>query len=125
MLPVLLEAWQVRDVGYQWQGRYTLPLAVSIPLLAGFGVSEATRIRLSTRRLVAVLVVSLTIAQVVAYWQPLRDYSVGKRGPFWFFSEAIWSPQIPSLVLIASYLVAMVLFALNAFVPATRGWQWV
>ena len=35
VLPVLLEAWQVRDVGYQWQGRYTLPLAVSIPVLAG------------------------------------------------------------------------------------------
>ena len=50
-------------------------------------------------RLVAVLVVSLAVAQVVAYWQPLRDwYSVGKRGPFWFFSEAIWSPPIPSLL---------------------------
>ena len=102
MLPVLLEAWQVRDVGYQWQGRYTLPIAVSIPLLAGFGVSEATRIRLSIRRFVAVLVVSLTVAEVVAYWLPLRDYSVGKHGPFWFFSDAIWSPRIPSLVLIAS-----------------------
>jgi hypothetical protein len=120
LLPVLLEAEQVRDIGYQWQGRYTLPLAVSIPLLAGFGVSETTRIRLSTRRLVAVLVVSLTIAQVVAYWQPLRDYSVGKHGPVWFFSEAQWSPPIPSLVLIVSYLVAMLLFAVNAFVPASR-----
>ena len=114
VLPVLLEAAQVREVGYQWQGRYTLPLVVGIPLLAGFGVSETSTARFSTRRLSVVLVIALTSAQLAAFWQPLRAYSVGYRGPVWFFGQAQWSPPISSLVLIVAYLVATVLLASSA-----------
>jgi hypothetical protein len=113
---------QVRDIGFQWQGRYTMPLAVGVPILAGFSLSESARARLSTRRISYLLIVAFTLAQLVAFWQPLRSYSVGKNGTIWFFTRARWDPPIPSVVLLLVYTAATALLLANALLvePSTR-----
>jgi hypothetical protein len=42
--PIVLEAWQYDTYGLYWQGRYTLPIAVGVPMLAVFAIqSEPAR----------------------------------------------------------------------------------
>jgi hypothetical protein len=40
-VPIVVEATYVHTIGFQWQGRYTLPLAVGVPILAGLGIGLA------------------------------------------------------------------------------------
>jgi Predicted membrane protein (DUF2142) len=110
LLPIVLEGMQARQVGFPWQGRYTLPLAVGVPVLAGFSLSEAPIARLVQRRLAGLLIVGLGLAQVLAFGQALRRYSVGANGTIWFFTQAAWEPPIPGLLLVIGFAVATVLF---------------
>ncbi len=120
LLPVLLEAIQVRDIGFQWQGRYTLPIAVAVPVLAGFGISDRAVLQFSRRRLSFLFLAGLTVAQVAAFWQPLRSYSVGANGPVWFFPQSVWEPPVPGALLLAGYAVALVAFIANVVLPGRR-----
>ena len=40
LLPIALEVPSVCAAGYFWQGRYTLPLAVGVPVLAGIAAAS-------------------------------------------------------------------------------------
>ena len=89
LLPVVLSLPQARIVGIAWQGRYTLPLAVGVPLLAAWlggtaGNAPHPRIRLA-------LVLALACASVLGYLETLRRYAVGTRGPIYFFGGP-WHP---------------------------------
>ena len=55
VVPVLIELSQARRVGLVWQGRYTLPIAVGIPILSSaiIGVSDLPR---TFRRTIATLI---------------------------------------------------------------------
>jgi hypothetical protein len=103
VLPVLVEAFGAREAGYIWQGRYSLPLAVGVPILAGIGIGGAEAVRRLARRVPMVLAVALAAAQVLAFAQGLRRYAVGADGPVWFFGDARWEPPVPSLLLILLY----------------------
>jgi len=103
VLPVVVETAGAHEAGLIWQGRYTLPLAVGVPILAGIGIGcseNALRLR---RRLAYVLAAALAVAHVLAFAQALRRYSVGANGPIWFFSDARWNPPVPSLLLVVGY----------------------
>ena len=90
--PGLVEAAGAHEAGFIWQGRYSLPLAVGVPIIAGVGVgSSETAARLG-RRLALVLVASLAVAQILAFAQAIRRYAVGAHGPLWFFGHEQWSP---------------------------------
>lgn len=108
ILPVILESVGAGTAGLIWQGRYTLPLAVGIPLLAGLGIGSNPAQSPVGRRLPVILVGSLALAQVAAFVQTLRRYSVGLKGVLWFFPEAHWEPPIPALVLIVVFALAVV-----------------
>jgi hypothetical protein len=108
VLPVVIESVGADRAGFIWQGRYSLPLAVGIPLLAGIGLASTDAMRAAGRRFPWVVVVSLVTAQVIAFWQALRRYSVGARDSLWFFADARWDPPIPSPLLVAGYTVVVV-----------------
>jgi hypothetical protein len=65
-------ARSISDVGYFWQGRYTLPLAVGVPLVAAAG----SRARLG-RRSLALLLAVLAVCHLVGYVITLGRYTVG------------------------------------------------
>jgi Predicted membrane protein (DUF2142) len=119
VLPIVLEGMQVRQIGFQWQGRYTLPLAVGLPVLAGFSLRERAFSRVAQRRLAVMLIVGLSVAQVLAFAQALRRYSVGADGTVWFFTRARWEPPVPGLLLAAAFAVAMLVFLGWVLLPAT------
>lgn len=103
IVPVAYQVQLFDTVGYFWQGRYMLPFAVGVPIMAGVAIGESTsRVRV-TVRVVVVVGVALALAQVLGFAQALRRYSVGIEGPIWFFGDARWDPPIPSVVLVLAF----------------------
>ncbi len=112
VVPVVIESATYADAGSPtWQGRYTLPLAVGVPILAGFVLSSSERGRqFATSRLVWCVGVVLLTAQVVAFAQNLRRYTVGHYGDIQFWAHARWSPPIPPLLITIMFVVVAALF---------------
>jgi Predicted membrane protein (DUF2142) len=83
-----------RQTGFQFQGRYILPLAVVFPLWAGEILSvEAHRLNPPLAR--AVLVGTAAVAAGVhlfAWYFNARRFAVGTDGPWNFIAEAEWAP---------------------------------
>ena len=113
-LPVLIEASQERALGLVWQGRYTLPIAVGVPLLAArsvdlgsVGVSDVL-----ARRLQIWLVALLVSAQYAAFSMNLTRNTVG-LGLRQAAGHAVWKPPL---------LPPWLFLALFALAAAATGW---
>lgn len=100
-IPIVSEMREFHEVGHFWQGRYTLPLAVGIPLLSAWALARRTTVGF---RVALVLGLALGSAQFVAFTQALRRYSVGARSEaLAFWADPAWTPPIPILVLLLVY----------------------
>lgn len=86
-----------------WQGRYSMPLAVGIPIVLAFAVSESldTRLVMRFRWFAAV---AFTTAHSVAFWQYLKRVTVGVSGTDRFLWQYSWGPPLPPLVLMVAYV---------------------
>ncbi|HEY5515178.1 MAG TPA: DUF2142 domain-containing protein [Pengzhenrongella sp.] len=117
-LPVLIHASQARSLGIIWQGRYILPVAVGLPVLAGYILVERLgRVDLADglggvdlRRLgpalAAVVAVAVAAVQLAAFGQNLHRYVNGADGG-WFTQEpGAWLPPLPIAVVLALALLA-------------------
>ena len=95
-------------VGFTWQGRYGLPYAVGVPILAGM-LTERSQVDgfLDRRRILLVLGAALVVAQTFAFWQMLRRYTVGLAGPLQFWIAPEWTPPLPTLFLVVAFPLAM------------------
>jgi hypothetical protein len=124
VLPAVVDAQQMPR-GFGWQGRYTLPLAVGIPLVAAFEAGRRDRPALfEHRRLFAVAAAGVVVAQVACFGQALRRNSVGRDGPLLFWTEAAWTAHhVPGLLLVTAYLAVVAAFAAVTvvLVPAPAG----
>lgn len=101
------------------QGRYLLPLAVGVPLVAGLGLGEARR-RMPPALLAGALG-ALALAQVVAFWACLRRYAIGVDGPWWFPPDAGWDPPYGSAVVLGAVNVVAVALLVGLALRRTRG----
>lgn len=112
VVPAVLEFIEAKRFGFGWQGRYTLPFAVGLPILCGYTLAEEPGRILKRGRLTLVLASAFVVAHLLAFWQNLRRYAVGYDGPLAFWFDADWTPPIPSLLLLASYALVLVALAL-------------
>jgi Predicted membrane protein (DUF2142) len=120
-LPVVLEVREVASAGYWWQGRYTLPFAVGIPLVAGFGLAAARANQPGLpNRVRTVVALGFAVAQTAGLYVTLRRFTVGLDGPLLFFDDEEWSPPVPSWILLVVVAVASVLFVAWVLSPANR-----
>jgi hypothetical protein len=110
VVPVALEAWQARDYGFYWQGRYTLPFAVGVPLLAGIALQSDAGRRVFRGTLVPGLAGIVVVAQVLAFYQALRRWTVGADGPVFFWLDARWRSPVPQWLLIVMFSAAVTAF---------------
>jgi hypothetical protein len=91
-----LEAQQLGVIGRWWQGRYSLPIEMGIPILAGFGVRDVDR-----RWTFAPVTVGLAACVVVGWLQfeGMRRFlwrnGVGLSHPFSLSGS--WSPPLGAL----------------------------
>lgn len=110
VIPVVLEALQAREYGYYWQGRYMLPFAVGVPLLAGFALQSDAGRRVFRSALVPGLAGMVVVAQVLAFYQALRRWSVGADGPVFYWLDPRWESPVPQWLLIVAFTVVFVAF---------------
>jgi hypothetical protein len=112
VVPVALESNVYRDArGFAWQGRYTLPFAIGIPILAAFVLASSERARqLVQPRLLVALGGSLAIAHVLAFTQNLRRYTVGYNGALQYWKNPRWSPPLGPFLLTVIYSITIVVF---------------
>ena len=121
IVPAVIETPTYADAGtLTWQGRYTLPLAIGVPILAAGMLSTSERGRqLVNSRLVWTAGVVLAGAQIVAFGQNLRRYTVGTDGPIAFWGSARWSPPLPRLFLIVVFAAVTIAFVWWLLVAVT------
>jgi predicted membrane protein DUF2142 len=93
-LPVVLVASVMRFTGFGLQGRYVLPFAVVVPLVAGeILVRQWSRlVVLGAQRMFVPFAVAIAGLQLVGWWANAHRFAVGLGGPRWFFPVAQWHP---------------------------------
>lgn len=116
-VPVLTSASQARTLGVVGQGRYTVPLAVAVPLLGALAGWPNVRRRagaLAGASATAVLLAVVGAAQVDAFLVALRRYRTGVDGPL-FARDAPWAPPGGALLLAVAFALVTL---------AYLGWAW-
>ncbi|MGW7438389.1 DUF2142 domain-containing protein [Streptomyces sp. NPDC054849] len=114
MVPVAAQASQAERIGMVWQGRYLLPFAVGLPLMAVLiCATRAPERGLPWRRLAGFCVAGLALADVAAFYWTLRRFTVGTGGS-WVATHAHWAPPGGWVLWTGVYAVA----ALTVVVPA-------
>jgi hypothetical protein len=111
VVPVVIESMEYREAPYSWQGRYTLPIALGIPILSAVALASTERgRRLMTGRLLLMIGILLGVAHFFAFAQNLRRYTVGYNGEIQFWRHAHWSPPLSPLLLVILYAIAVGMF---------------
>ena len=132
LLPVAAQYPGATTQGLAWQGRYTLPIAVGIPILAVVVLGDRRRERSadpaapatgrpatgrpSIGRLAIGVAVLATSASVAAFFWTLRRYTTGATGSLRITTGA-WQPPAGSLTLVlamAAVAVATVAVVIGA-----------
>ncbi len=107
-VPMLISYDQIHRVGIGWQGRYTMPVAVGVPLLSAALIERSGMLRNVRRRLALWLCILTGIGQICAYTQALRRYTVGTAGPVDFLHGS-WRPPLGAAALCALVVVSIAL----------------
>jgi len=107
VLPVAESTVIARSIGFFYQGRYTLPLAVGLPLLAALALGKRLIGCSLQRRLLAVVATLAATAHFVAYVYAMHRYTVGQSGPLMFWRHPIWSPAVFPAILSLTMMVLL------------------
>ena len=101
LLPVVVQYPNAVEQGLPWQGRYTLPIAVGLPILSVVVLGLDRRFaRLLAPRVGVGSAVVTGVASVVAFGWALRRYATGATGSL-RITEAAWQPPGGSVLLLA------------------------
>ena len=124
-LTVGADGFNLPPIGFDWQGRYGLPLYAGVPILAGALADPAPLGRLGTR-LTRSATVLLLAAQVAAFVAAARRVGLGEprgRNPFDYLAGAPWGPPLPAGVLLAAFVAATVSLGWALLSPPAPGWS--
>jgi hypothetical protein len=116
LVPAVGEALAYPRLGPWWQGRYTLPLAVGVPLLAVAGARLSRRTSLP---LGAGVAAAVALGQVLAFVHTLARYTVG-AGHGLGLGTVRWHPPLPPLLLIALFCLLAIGWAIWLVLPLGR-----
>ncbi|WP_298460435.1 DUF2142 domain-containing protein [uncultured Cellulomonas sp.] len=122
-LPVAVQYFQARYLGVIWQGRYMLPLAVGLPVLAGLAVQARDRGLPAwlDRRVLRLAVLVVAAGHVVAYAVNMHRYVNGASGEWIGWSATSWLPPVNPWVLLAAYAAGWALVAVALLRAAEPG----
>jgi hypothetical protein len=107
VVPIAAEVPGANTYGFAWQGRYTLPLAVGVPILGALAAALGGSLaRWADIRLTASLAILLGLAQFFAFWWMLLRYQVG-AGHSLNPLQGSWHPPGGSLFILIAYGVGL------------------
>jgi hypothetical protein len=121
-VPVFIEVVGAEEQGiFFWRARYTLPLAVGVPILAGLALASRAEIdsRL-LRRLAIILGAVFLVGSWIAFARDAQLLHVGIYGPLLPWSGNGWSPPVPLTLLDAVYLVLLAALVVLTVKPVTE-----
>lgn len=114
-IPIVVNVASAASAGLIWQGRYTLPLFAMLGMLGMLGWQRRLE-RRPDERLLGVIrwgaAACFVVAEVGAFWQCLRRFTVGSGGKIWLTDPLPWQPTIAPMPLIAINAVLVTAFAL-------------
>jgi hypothetical protein len=117
-LPLLINGFTNSRAGLTYQGRYSLPIFVGVAFLPSFNDrAEWGAPRFTQRSLVGAVLVLVVVAEVGAFWEMLRRFSVGVDGKIVLTGELPWKPSVAPMLLIALNAAAMIAVAWSAWRP--------
>ena len=117
-LPLIVNGFTNSRAGLTYQGRYSLPIFVGLVFLPMWGDRSAVRWpRLSQRGLVGLVLALVIVAEVGAFWQMLRRFTVGADGKVLLTGSLPWEPAVAPMVLIALNAAAMLAVCWSAWRP--------
>jgi len=107
VLPIVAEATTARQSGFIWQGRYLLPIAVGVPLLAGFALARHPGDGADARRLAGAVSSVVGVGSLAAFYAALRRHMVGVDGPLNPLTPlpASWQPPVPATLLVLGFVL--------------------
>jgi hypothetical protein len=126
--PIGFETLQAHRIGFFWQGRYSMPMAIGVPVLLALSVAlghaegerstdaaGATSSDIAADRgadawlgrIVVPIAIALFAAHVVAFGQALRRNTVGYDGPLDFLIDPDWSPPLPAWFLMLAFIAVI------------------
>lgn len=112
VVPAVLQAQVIAELGWIWQGRYVLALVLVTLLCCGTVMRNSALPSGPQARTVARLLIGLTVfAHLYAFVFSLRRYVAGLTGvPEWelMFMGPAWQPPVPWQALAAVYLALLV-----------------
>ncbi|MCL1800570.1 MAG: DUF2142 domain-containing protein [Promicromonosporaceae bacterium] len=119
-MPMAIESYQARIIGYFWQGRYIFPISLGLILLAGW-VLDRYAAGVPTwlqNNAVVVLASSFAFLNVVGFIWNLQRYVNGIQGSWLRLGPESWSPPINPFLVTLLYIIAWGLFT-TAVIRAT------
>jgi Predicted membrane protein (DUF2142) len=117
-LPLLINGFTNSRAGLTYQGRYSLPIFVGAAFLPMFNDRTKLRApRLSQRTLVGAVLALVVVAEVGAFWEMLRRFTVGVDGKIVLTGDLPWTPSVTPMLLVAVNAMAMVAVAWSAWRP--------
>jgi hypothetical protein len=115
VVPIAADVIGAHRYGFGWQGRYTVPIAVGVPILAGLVLARRLpghgrrSLAETADRLVLPAALLLGAAQFLCLWWDLRRFMVGARGPLsGVFHHGIWQPPLDGPVILLLALAGVV-----------------
>jgi Predicted membrane protein (DUF2142) len=119
LIPPFFEVPAAPSVGYFWQGRYTLPIAIGIPILAGALIRPGSSQGL--RRIGNALSVALGLGLLLAFLEFWRRNAVGTHGKIFFLSNPSWKPPLPAWIVLPAAIVVTAAWLWLVVIQPTRG----
>jgi hypothetical protein len=111
LVPAIAQAAIVTEMGYIWQGRYTLALLVCLLIASGLALDMRYPLALSRaggRRLSIVAVVLLAVGQLCAFVWTLKRYVVGGQASFLdMLAHPAWQPPAGWVALTIVFIVTL------------------
>ena len=114
--PIAISYHEAHRLNLFWQGRYALPMATGIPILAAALIDGAEVLGTIRSRLTVLICIAVGVADFAAFYTTQRRYSTGLPGPVDSLKGA-WGPPFGNGVMTLWSLVATVVLAY--FVVAT------
>jgi hypothetical protein len=111
-VPIALEAPRAATQGFPWQGRYSLPLAAGIPILASLQIDRARLLPDRVVRALGTCLLSLfVVGHLYAHFWATRRYTAGVNGNLNWLTAPGWHPTVPVWLLFVGFVLALPLTA--------------
>ena len=101
-LPLVINGFTNSRAGLTYQGRYSLPIFVGLVFLPTGATDRRSACRASRSDGWSAAVLALVVvAEVGAFWQMLRRFTVGAHGKVLLTGDLSWEPPVAPMLLVA------------------------